>query len=257
MANINELSAASSQLFALSIKDRNKAPIKANKLKLDGIVYTGNDKNKGFKFSIDNDVATNCVILFNMIILNIKPLLSIGRIFIYTKVYYEENIPISSPIVVENNQPLDIEIVKSGTFMENRQGAIFDDVYLPIVVSNNIIAWSNDTDDDIRTFMQTKEFTDYIKTIINTNNLAEKNLSNISNDDFLKKAKSVGLAENDLEDIDLAKLYDKGKDAKLAAADLSNVDMSGFATNTLSNVDSKGFDKLLKTNAAFIALENS
>lgn len=215
MAEINKLSEESSQLFALNFVDKNKAPIRVNKLKLDGIVYTGNDKSKGFKFSIDNGIATNCTILFNRVIIDVNPLLTTGFVFIYTKLYYDGIIPIKTAMIVDNNQSLDIEIVKTGTFIENRQGAMFKDVYLPIVASDDMIAWTNDTDDEIRAFMQTKEFTDYIKTIINTNNLAEKNLSNISNDDFLKKAKSVGLAENDLEDIDLAKLYDKGKDAKL------------------------------------------
>ena len=42
----------------------------------------------------------------------------------------------------------------------------------------------------------------------------------------------------------MTKLYDKGIDAKLAAADLSNVKANDF-------------DRLLKANSAFIALENN
>lgn len=111
-----------------------------------------------------------------------------------------------------------------------------------------MIAWEGNADilPEIKKYIKTTEFTDYIKTLVpgqDISNLAKVDLSNISNeifknkainsgitttatisdDDFLKQAKKVGLAENNLEDVDLAKLYDKGTDAKLAASDLSNV----------------------------------
>lgn len=66
----------------------------------------------------------------------------------------------------------------------------------------------------------------------------------MSDADFLAQAKKNGLAKNDLEDVDLQKLYDKGIDSKLMSADASN-----FAP--------KDFDRELKANAAFIALQNA
>lgn len=44
MAEIKYLSAGSSQIFALLLRDKNKAPINANKIHMEGIIYTGESK---------------------------------------------------------------------------------------------------------------------------------------------------------------------------------------------------------------------
>lgn len=292
MAEIKYLSAGSSQIFALLLRDKNKAPINANKIHMEGIIYTGNNKDKGYRFSINNGVVLGCTIQLDMIIFNINPLLPVGKVAVYTKTYIDNsNTPFGNTAIIENTQTLNIEIVKTGTFMSDRQGTMFDDLHLPIIVEDKMIAWEGNADilPEIKKYIKTTEFTDYIKTLVpgqDISNLAKVDLSNISNeifknkainsgitttatisdDDFLKQAKKVGLAENNLEDVDLAKLYDKGTDAKLAASDLSNVRSSDitnkigegiYAKSTLSNVSTGDFDKILKSNSAFIALEKN
>lgn len=66
----------------------------------------------------------------------------------------------------------------------------------------------------------------------------------MSDADFLTQAKKNGLAENDLADVDLQKLYDKGIDSGLMSKDGSNFSPSDF-------------DRELKANAAFRALQNA
>lgn len=82
-------------------------------------------------------------------------------------------------------------------------------------------------------------------------NLSKTDLSNVSDVDFLKKAKDNGLAENSLEDVDLDKLGEKventdiGKQVKLnttAIGTKANADMKNISVNTLS-------DKIKLTNA--------
>lgn len=292
MVEIKYLSAGSSQIFALLLRDKNKAPINANKIHMEGIVYTGNNKDKGFRFSINNGVTLGCTIQLDMIIFNINPLLPVGKVAVYTKTYIDKSgTPFGNTAIIENTQTLNIEIVKTGTFMSDRQGTMFDDLHLPIVVEDKMIAWEGNANvlPEIKKYIQTTEFADYIKTLVQTqdiSNLAKLDLSNIDNEifknkaissgvtaattisdaDFLQQAKKVGLSENNLEDVDLAKLYDKGTDAKLAAADLSNVKSSDviskigdttYAKATLSNVSTGDFDKILKANSAFIALEKN
>ena len=69
---------------------------------------------------------------------------------------------------------------------------------------------------------------------------ASKNLSNVDAKDFEKKAKDGNFAQNDLADVDLAKLKEKGLAAGLADA-----------KNPISPTE---FDRMIKQNAAFIAL---
>lgn len=66
----------------------------------------------------------------------------------------------------------------------------------------------------------------------------------MSDADFLTQVKKNGLAENDLADVDLQKLYDKGIDSGLMSKDGSNFSPSDF-------------DRELKANAAFRALQNA
>lgn len=90
MAEIKYLSAGSSQIFALLLRDKNKAPINANKIHMEGIIYTGNNKDKGYRFSINNGVVLGCTIQLDMIIFNINPLLPVGKVAVYTKTYIDK-----------------------------------------------------------------------------------------------------------------------------------------------------------------------
>lgn len=159
MAEIKYLSAGSSQIFALLLRDKNKAPINANKIHMEGIIYTGNNKDKGYRFSINNGVVLGCTIQLDMIIFNINPLLPVGKVAVYTKTYIDNsNTPFGNTAIIENTQTLNIEIVKTGTFMSDRQGTMFDDLHLPIIVEDKMIAWEGNAD-------ILPEIKKYIKTI--------------------------------------------------------------------------------------------
>lgn len=81
-------------------------------------------------------------------------------------------------------------------------------------------------------------------------NFAKTDLSNVSKEDMLRAGKAAGFAQNGLEDVDLTKLSEKvmdgdvGKSLKAVQSGLSTLRDPGF------------FDRELKYNAAFIALQN-
>lgn len=104
-------------------------------------------------------------------------------------------------------------------------------------------------------------YTPQVLDVAHVDDYARKDLSNVPVDmfkakgtaagfassdpkDFEKQLKAANVARNDLADVDLAKLYDKGLDAKLGAADMSNVLPATF-------------DRELKANAAFMAMEKA
>lgn len=257
MAEIKYLSAGSSQIFALLLRDKNKAPINANKIHMEGIIYTGNNKDKGYRFSINNGVVLGCTIQLDMIIFNINPLLPVGKVAVYTKTYIDNsNTPFGNTAIIENTQTLNIEIVKTGTFMSDRQGTMFDDLHLPIIVEDKMIAWEGNADilPEIKKYIKTTEFTDYIKTLVpgqDISNLAKSDLFNVDNKVFADKAKEAGIggavdisnkADKDLSNIDNTVFKDK---VAAVGIPVDPVDLTGKADTDLRNVTDKDFLKRL------------
>lgn len=137
-------------------------------------------------------------------------------------------------------------MVQKGTFLSDRQGAMWVDVYLPIEINDAAqIPWVPAGADE----QWIKDYLDkYVKTPAFAATLAalggaSKNLSNVDAKDFEKKAKDGNFAQNDLADVDLAKLKEKGLAAGLADA-----------KNPISPTE---FDRMIKQNAAFIALSKT
>lgn len=148
--------------------------------------------------------------------------------------------------ISENQQKLGVEVVQKGTFLSDRQGAMWVDVYLPIEINDAAqIPWVPAGADE----QWIKDYLDkYVKTPAFAATLAalggaSKNLSNVDAKDFEKKAKDGNFAQNDLADVDLAKLKEKGLAAGLADA-----------KNPISPTE---FDRMIKQNAAFIALSKT
>lgn len=79
---------------------------------------------------------------------------------------------------------------------------------------------------------------------------AKMDLSNVPKESMLKAAKAAGLAQNGLEDVDLAKLSEKVMDGDVGK--LLKAVQSGVSTLN----DPVTFDRELKSNAAFVALQN-
>lgn len=193
MTELKQLSAGSSQIFVLLLRDKNKAPINANTIHMDGILYTGNKRENGYNFSINRGVTLGCRIKHDMIIVNVNPLLLPGRVSIYTNTYVEDVNSDSGIAIIENNQTLNIEIIKTGNYMSDRQGAMWDDVRLSIQVqAKDQLPW--DDDDIIKnmidSYIKTPEF---INELTSNTDLAKNDLSNVANDDFISKAKSAGI----------------------------------------------------------------
>lgn len=82
------------------------------------------------------------------------------------------------------------------------------------------------------------------------NGLAKSDLSNVSAKDLLTLAKLAGLAVNTLDDVDLKKLSEKVMDG-----DVGKI-IKALQRGVSSLEDPYTFDKELKSNSAFIALQN-
>lgn len=228
----------------MMFRDKNNAPIKADSVHVKGSIFTGS--GKPFEFEVNKGVCTNCKIQNDMLLFNIVPLLGLGQMQVYTQTYLGDTKAITGTYISENQQKLGVEVVQKGTFLSDRQGAMWVDVYLPIEINDAAqIPWVPAGADE----QWIKDYLDkYVKTPAFAATLAalggaSKNLSNVDAKDFEKKAKDGNFAQNDLADVDLAKLKEKGLAAGLADA-----------KNPISPTE---FDRMIKQNAAFIALSKT
>ena len=244
MAGMKQLSAGSSQILMMMFRDKNNAPIKADSVHVKGSIFTGS--GKPFEFEVNKGVCTNCKIQNDMLLFNIVPLLGLGQMQVYTQTFLGDAKAITGTYISENQQKLGVEVVQKGTFLSDRQGAMWVDVYLPIEINDAAqIPWVPAGADE----QWIKDYLDkYVKTPAFAATLAalggaSKNLSNVDAKDFEKKAKDGNFAQNDLADVDLAKLKEKGLAAGLADA-----------KNPISPTE---FDRMIKQNAAFIALSKT
>ena len=263
---MKSIATLSDQYIGLQFRKDNGLPIDPTSIHFKGKVYT--NPNTPFEFEINKGVLTNCVIKYNLVILHIVPNFKSGTVSIegnrfttpedilgkYIK--QELDISITANADVRNLQDYAIadvilygDDIATQTIDPNEIKSIVDK-YLALnlkgIVSPII---QNELSADV-TNAVTKAINDNLPNDISTE--IAKVLSNKVDSEIAKQLltklddaiKNANLAKNDLEDVDLAKLYDKGIDAKLAAADLSNVKADNF-------------DRLLKANSAFIALENN
>jgi hypothetical protein len=228
----------------MMFRDKNNAPIKADSVHVKGSIFTGS--GKPFEFEVNKGVCTNCKIQNDMLLFNIVPLLGLGQMQVYTQTFLGDAKAITGTYISENQQKLGVEVVQKGTFLSDRQGAMWVDVYLPIEINDAAqIPWVPAGADE----QWIKDYLDkYVKTPAFAATLAalggaSKNLSNVDAKDFEKKAKDGNFAQNDLADVDLAKLKEKGLAAGLADA-----------KNPISPTE---FDRMIKQNAAFIALSKT
>lgn len=219
MAQLKQLSAGSSQIIMMMFRDKNNAPIKADSVHVKGSIFTGS--GKPFEFEVNKGVCTNCKIQNDMLLFNIVPLLGLGQMQVYTQTFLGDAKAITGTYISENQQKLGVEVVQKGTFLSDRQGAMWVDVYLPIEINDAAqIPWVPAGADE----QWIKDYLDkYVKTPAFAATLAalggaSKNLSNVDAKDFEKKAKDGNFAQNDLADVDLAKLKEKGLAAGLADA---------------------------------------
>lgn len=211
MAGMKQLSAGSSQILMMMFRDKNNAPIKADSVHVKGSIFTGS--SKPFEFEVNKGVCTNCKIQNDMLLFNIVPLLGLGQMQVYTQTFLGDAKAITGTYISENQQKLGVEVVQKGTFLSDRQGAMWVDVYLPIEINDAAqIPWVPAGADE----QWIKDYLDkYVKTPAFAATLAalggaSKNLSNVDAKDFEKKAKDGNFAQNDLADVDLAKLKEKG-----------------------------------------------
>lgn len=244
MAQLKQLSAGSSQIIMMMFRDKNNAPIKADSVHVKGSIFTGS--GKPFEFEVNKGVCTNCKIQNDMLLFNIVPLLGLGQMQVYTQTFLGDAKAITGTYISENQQKLGVEVVQKGTFLSDRQGAMWVDVYLPIEINDAAqIPWVPAGADEqwIKDYLDKYVKTPAFSAVLAKMAVADNTLSNVDNKDFEKKGKDANFAQNDLEDVDLAKLKEKGLAAGLADA-----------KNPISPTE---FDRMIKQNAAFIALSKT
>lgn len=198
MAQLKQLSAGSSQIIMMMFRDKNNAPIKADSVHVKDSIFTGS--GKPFEFEVNKGVCTNCKIQNDMLLFNIVPLLGLGQMQVYTQTFLGDAKAITGTYISENQQKLGVEVVQKGTFLSDRQGAMWVDVYLPIEINDAAqIPWVPAGADE----QWIKDYLDkYVKTPAFAATLAalggaSKNLSNVDAKDFEKKAK-VSISNNQL-----------------------------------------------------------
>lgn len=141
IAQLKQLSAGSSQIIMMMFRDKNNAPIKADYVHVKGSIFTGS--GKPFEFEVNKGVCTNCKIQNDMLLFNIVPLLGLGQMQVYTQTFLGDAKAITGTYISENQQKLGVEVVQRGTFLSDRQGAMWVDVYLPIEIKpQEIYLWA-------------------------------------------------------------------------------------------------------------------
>lgn len=185
MAGMKQLSAGSSQILMMMFRDKNNAPIKADSVHVKGSIFTGS--SKPFEFEVNKGVCTNCKIQNDMLLFNIVPLLGLGQMQVYTQTYLGDAKAITGTYVSENQQKLGVEVVNKGTFLSDRQGAMWVDVYLPIEINDAAqIPWVPAGADE----QWVKDYLDkYVKTpafaaVLANLAVADNTLSNVDAKDF-------------------------------------------------------------------------
>lgn len=118
----------------MMFRDKNNAPIKADSVHVKGSIFTGS--GKPFEFEVNKGVCTNCKIQNDMLLFNIVPLLGLGQMQVYTQTFLGDAKAITGTYISENQQKLGVEVVQKGTFLSDRQGAMWVDVYLPIEIND-------------------------------------------------------------------------------------------------------------------------
>lgn len=229
MAQLKQLSAGSSQIIMMMFRDKNNAPIKADSVHVKGSIFTGN--GAPFEFEVNKGVCTNCKIQNDMLLFNIVPLLGLGQMQVYTQTFLGDTKAITGIYISENQQKLGVEVVNKGTFLSDRQGAMWVDVYLPIEINTAAqIPWVPAGADEqwIKDYLDKYVTTPAFAATLAALGGASKDLSNVDLKDFEDKGKQANFAQNDLVDVDLKKLQEKGNDAGLANNDLSNIPLNIF-----------------------------
>lgn len=127
-----------------------------------------------------------------MLLFNIVPLLGLGQMQVYTQTFLGDAKAITGTYVSENQQKLGVEVVQKGTFLSDRQGAMWVDVYLPIEINDAAqIPWIPAGADEqwIRDYLDKYVKTPAFAALLSNMAIADNKLSNVSDDDFKKKGK--------------------------------------------------------------------
>ncbi len=224
MAQLKQLSAGSSQIIMMMFRDKNNAPIKADSVHVKGSIFTGS--GKPFEFEVNKGVCTNCKIQNDMLLFNIVPLLGLGQMQVYTQTFLGDAKAITGTYISENQQKLGVEVVQKGTFLSDRQGAMWVDVYLPIEINEAAqIPWvpAGANEQWIRDYLDKYVKTPAFAALLSNMAIADNKLSNVSDDDFKKKGETAGMVLDDLSNLNPDVLKQKSFDAGMMGKDLGGV----------------------------------
>lgn len=139
MADI--LSAGSSQKFLATLVDLNNIPVAASAIHVEGYFYTS--ANSVFKFEVNKGATKGCTIINDMLAFNLDPKLLPGNIRVRTIVHTGTDTDTMGLTDAENDQPIDVTIVKSGTYVGARQGAFGVIIKLnTLITDKDQLPWS-------------------------------------------------------------------------------------------------------------------
>lgn len=242
---MRNLSQGSAKTLRLLLVDKNQEPIKADSLHLKGYVYTvaGGVKHE---FEINMGAVTGCEIKNDRLHLtDMKENFPVGVFRIYTQIYLQDAIT-GDEYVTENDQQITIQVVKTGTFVSDKQGAMSDFVFLPVEIggaAQTPFVPAGADEQWIKDFLKTYVNTPAFAQMVGNKGVADNKLTNVPDDDFEKKAKLSGFVQNDLADVDIAKLKEKAN-------------VAGLAYNDLSNIPLPIFNRFVRQSAAYQKLAN-
>lgn len=140
MAEMKSLSQNSTKSLRLLLADKNRAPLKADSVHVKGYVYT-QERNSNIvkvkhEFELNKGVTTGCEIKNDMLYLDdMAENFPVGQFRIYTQTFLPDTMT-GKEYITENDQPLFVQVVAKGSFITDRQGAMYDFVFLPIEIGN-------------------------------------------------------------------------------------------------------------------------
>lgn len=222
----DKLSVGSSQVFLATLVDLNNMPVAASSIHLEGRLYTST-KSK-WDFETNMGVTKGCEIFNDMLLLKIDPKLGAGNMRVYTMVHTGSAVDKVGITDAENDQPLDVSIVSTGTYIGSKQGPIGIIIKLNTIISDKSqLPWSlpgqsvQAIKDEMTKYMSSPEFIGTLEKL----GVADNKLSNVSDNDFKEKGKTAGMVLDDLSNLNPDVLKQKSFDAGMMGKDMDGVEL--------------------------------
>lgn len=154
-------------------------------------------------------------------------------------------------------------MVQKGTFLSDRQGAMWVDVYLPIEINDAAqIPWvpAGANEQWIRDYLDKYVKTPAFAALLSNMAIADNKLSNVSDDDFKKKGETAGMVLDDLSNLNPDVLKQKSFDAGMMGKDLGGIELDklkeillglGMLQSDLANISITDLSRVIMQTKAY------